>query len=234
MQVYVSNREIEEIADGLLQITCGKNPPMRIDIDAIAAYLGLTVAYETLAEDDPDKIGFLSDGKTEIKVQRNRRKTSIVFPKNYVVLERLLLQPEENNRRRFTLAHEIGHFLLHHADPALKAACFNRVYDSERIYDVKEMRERMSLCESQANTMAAMLLMPPAVLMKAVYRNFHKKTVPVYGEYVLLPNTKIALQKMSEELGVSYTALFIQMRKYKMFEQHDMNEYFVKTLCKRR
>lgn len=39
MQVYVSNREIEEIADGLLQITCGKKPPMRIDIDAIARIL---------------------------------------------------------------------------------------------------------------------------------------------------------------------------------------------------
>lgn len=151
-----------------------------------------------------------------------------------MVLERLLLQPEENNRRRFTLAHEIGHFLLHHADPVQKAACFNRIYDSERTYDTKEMHERMSLCESQANTMAAMLLMPPAVLMKVVYKHFHKKTVPVYGEHVFMPEKKLALQNMSEELGVSYTALLIQMRKYKIFEHHDINEYFAKTLCQRR
>ena len=47
MQVYVSNREIEQIAEGLVHVACGKPPPKRIDIDAVAAYLGLTVRYET-------------------------------------------------------------------------------------------------------------------------------------------------------------------------------------------
>lgn len=48
MQVYVSNREIEQIAEGLVHVACGKPPPKRIDIDAVASYLGLTVRYENL------------------------------------------------------------------------------------------------------------------------------------------------------------------------------------------
>ena len=59
MQVYVSNREIEQIAEGLVHVACGKPPPKRIDIDAVAAYLGLTVRYEKFAESDPDKICLL-------------------------------------------------------------------------------------------------------------------------------------------------------------------------------
>lgn len=50
MQVYVSNREIEQIAEGLVHVACGKPPPKRIDIDSVAAYLGLTVRYEKFAE----------------------------------------------------------------------------------------------------------------------------------------------------------------------------------------
>ena len=68
MQVYVSNREIEQIAEGLVHVACGKPPPKRIDIDAVASYLGLTVRYEKFAESDPDKIGFTSDGKSALTV----------------------------------------------------------------------------------------------------------------------------------------------------------------------
>ena len=62
MQVYISNKEIEQIAEGLVQVSCGEPPPKYIDIDGIAAYLGITVVYEQIAESDPDKIGFASDG----------------------------------------------------------------------------------------------------------------------------------------------------------------------------
>ena len=81
MQVYVSNREIEQIAEGLVHVACGKPPPKRIDIDAVAAYLGLTVRYEKFAESDPDKIGFTSDGKSALTVFRNERNKESYFRK---------------------------------------------------------------------------------------------------------------------------------------------------------
>ena len=70
MQVYISNKEIEQIAEGLVQVSCGEPPPKYIDIDGIAAYLGITVVYEQIAESDPDKIGFASDGVRPLCVWR--------------------------------------------------------------------------------------------------------------------------------------------------------------------
>ena len=50
MTVYISNREIEEIAEGLVDVLYQSNLPNRIDIDGMARYLGLNVVYESIAE----------------------------------------------------------------------------------------------------------------------------------------------------------------------------------------
>ena len=229
MQVYISNKEIEQLAEGLVHVTYGKPPPQYIDVDAIAAYLKLTVVYESIAEDDPDKIGFVSDGKTPLTVYRDGKKVKVVYPKNTIVLERFLLAPTEAARRRFVLAHEIAHIILGRADPLHTAACFNRVHDTERQYNLAELRERMTLSECQANNMAACMLMSRPSLADAVRKHFRRKQIPVYGENVFLPKMKPVIQKMTEEFGVSYTALIIQLRKYGLLEQRDMTEYFEKT-----
>ena len=88
MQVYVSNREIEQIAEGLVEVSCGKPLPKCIDIDRVARFLGVTIVYERIAEDDPDKIGFAADGNTALKVFRNGVKKAVIFPRDYVVLRR--------------------------------------------------------------------------------------------------------------------------------------------------
>lgn len=229
MQVFVSNKEIEQLAEGLVQVVHGEPPPRCVDITAVAGYLGLRVIYECIAEDDKDKIGFVSDGHTPLAVCRNGKAERIVYPKDTIVLDSFLLEPKELTRQRFVLAHEIGHVLLNRADPLHAAACFNRVYDSERQYMLDELRERMNLGECQANTMAALLLMPKNALCDAVRRHLRRKTVPVYGDCIFLPGMKPSLQKISEELLVSHTALLIQLRKYGLLEQRDMAEYFAKT-----
>jgi len=230
MQIYISNKELEQIALGLVQVSCGEPPPKRIDIDRIAAYLGIDVVYEQIAEDDFDKIGFAADGRTPLIVLRDGQRVSIVFPKDTVVLEKFLINRAENNRRRFVLAHEISHVLIRRADPLRSVACFNRAYDMERTYSVKELHDRLSLEEYQANAMAAMILMPRMVLTDSVRRHLRRNAIPVYGDCIFLPKMKPALQKMSEELGVSYTAMLIQLRKYGLLEQRSMEEYFKKTM----
>lgn len=230
MQVYISNKEIEQIAEGLVQVSCGEPPPKYIDIDGIAVYLGIAVVYEQIAESDPDKIGFASDGVRPLCVWRNGKKVKVIFPKDAVVLERLLLNPSENNRCRFVLAHEISHILIWRADPIKVAACFNSVYDTERTYSMDELHERLSLEECQANAMVAMILMPRVVLTESVRRHLRRKAIPVYGDCIFLPKMKPALQNMSEELGVSYSSMLIQLRKYNLLKQRSMEEYFKKTM----
>lgn len=230
MQVYVSNKEIAQIAEGVVAACCGASPPKQINIDAVASFLGLPVMYEQIAEKDQDKIGFTSNGKEMLTVYRDGRKESVLFPKDVIVLEKLLQNPNETNRRRFVLAHEIGHVLIGRATPGCNEACYNRVYDNEREYSFSEFRDRLSLEECQANAMAAMILMPYAVLVSSVYRHLHIKKIPVYGECVFLPKTKPALQSMAAELGVSYSAMLIQLKKYDLLEYRSMQEYFRKTM----
>lgn len=226
MQVYISNREITQIAEGLVQAACGHTSRRKIDIDAVAEYLGLTVVYEQIAEDDLDRIAFTSNGFRELQVIRNGQKIKVLFRKNTIVLDKFLLQPQEETRRRLALAHEISHILIGHADPVQAAPCFNSVYDKEREYRMCEMNERMTLAECQANMMAAMILMSAAVLTDSVRRHFRRKMIPVYGNCIFLSKTKPVLHRMATELGVSHTALIIQLRKYNLLEQRDMHEYF--------
>ena len=45
----------------------------------VTQYLGLTIVYENIAEEDKTKIGFLSDGKTPLIVLRNNGPSAVVF-----------------------------------------------------------------------------------------------------------------------------------------------------------
>lgn len=55
MQVYVSNREIEQIAEGLVEVSCGKPPPKCIDIDRIARFWGSQLCMSRLPKMIPIK-----------------------------------------------------------------------------------------------------------------------------------------------------------------------------------
>ena len=73
MKVFISNKEIEEIAYGLIQVACGSLASGPIDIDGIARFLGLQVHYERISEDDRDKIGFVSNGSYPLCVMRQNQ-----------------------------------------------------------------------------------------------------------------------------------------------------------------
>jgi hypothetical protein len=79
MQVLISNKEIAEIAEGLVRQIYEEPPPGCVDIDRIADKLRLNIIYEQFAEPDKDKIGFRADGKTPLLVNRNGKAYSIIF-----------------------------------------------------------------------------------------------------------------------------------------------------------
>lgn len=228
MKVFISNKEIEEIASGLIQAACGSLASGPIDIDGIARFLGLQVQYEHIAEDELDKIGFVSNGSYSLSVLRQNQRVGIVFPKDTIILDSFLQRPVENCRRRFVLAHEISHILINRADPLHNPACFDREYDSDRQYSLQELQERLNLGECQANAMATMLLMPMPLLQNTLRRHLHRSRLPIYGESVLLPSTKPAIHAMADELGVSFSALLIQLKKYKLVDHREITEYFQK------
>lgn len=111
-----------------------------IDVDEIASKLGLVVKYDHSLEDE---------GVTGCIFLDNNGQATV------------LINPVDNSyepRRRFTLAHEIGHFCLHLDE--------NK---NEFIDDRKTMSRSASYWdtyEAQANTFAAQLLMPKNLIAK--------------------------------------------------------------------
>lgn len=77
------NTEIDEICEGLIRqhegIAYGTRP---IDIVGFARdYFKLKLLYISIAEDDPNKLSFLADGITPIKVCCQGKVQSVLYPK---------------------------------------------------------------------------------------------------------------------------------------------------------
>lgn len=110
-----------------------------IDVDRIADLLGIRVV-DKIFNKNPEIVGqiFFTDDKKP-------------------VVELNIAQNTYEPRRRFTLAHEIGHYCLHARRSEL------------RFIDTKEKMSRSESYwdahESQANSFAAMLLMPKSLII---------------------------------------------------------------------
>jgi integrase len=117
--------------------------PIWVDIDGIARHIGLSVRYESIAENDKDKIAFLSDGLRPLAVYRGNEPELIIFPKDTVILDKFLLRSGEETRRRFSLAHEVGHKIIFLTDPTQQAACFETLMDNERSYTIDKFYQSL-------------------------------------------------------------------------------------------
>ncbi len=79
--------------------------------------------------------------------------------------------PEREPRFNFTLAHEIGHFVMHrNVDPIVLRGTTKRIEDNDRdlILDQLQSDNPRSWMEWQANKFASSLLLPRATVLNAV------------------------------------------------------------------
>ena len=231
MNSLISNRELDELGDGLVRhylAHSGMQATARcIDVEGLANFLGLTVTYETFAEKDFDKIGFLSDGKTPLLVRRGGRVVSFLFPLGTIVLDVSLHADKESGRCRFTIAHEIAHFMIDQHRPA---AQYHRTFDAEKKYSVAEMNELFNIVENQADRLAAAILMPRFTVDRALDDFYKGKRIPVYGQNIIAPKEDKAISRMAAQIGVSYSAMLIRLRQFGLLDYHPVDEYFEKAL----
>lgn len=123
--------DFERRANDLLRDHGVTEPP--VDVEALAKALGISVSYERL-EKDVSGLLLVENGVAKVAIN----------------------DAHHLNRRRFTLAHEIGHVLLH--------AKGYRVFVDRRFFRNEwsskgELRE-----EIEANAFAAALLMPQSLI----------------------------------------------------------------------
>ena len=90
MRSYISFGELEEFGETIVREYLRKTKrynALCVDIEGLVTdYLGLTVVYENIAEDDPNKIAFLSNGKRPLWGSRNEERIQVVFPKGTDVM----------------------------------------------------------------------------------------------------------------------------------------------------
>ena len=231
MKKCIPNRELDELGEGLVRTYMKRSGirtlPRCVDVEGLAASMGLTIRYEKFAEEDSDKIGFLSDGSTALRVFRDRRIVPVTFPFGTIVLDGMLRRENESGKRRFTIAHEIAHYVLNKHDPIPE---FQRSFDSERTYSVEELKQLLNWGETQADKLGACILMPSFILARALKDFNDGNKIRIFGDNVIAPEERIKLNKMAAQIGVSYTALLIRLRQYSLLDYRPLEEYIGATL----
>lgn len=165
--------KIESEANKLLRKFAINNPP--IDLEEIAEFLKVKVTREPL---DPDVSGVMlfENGKKSVAINSN----------------------QHINRQRFTLAHEIGHLILHATSNE------DRIHIDRRFFRNSSSSSGEIKEEIEANAFAACLLMP---------KKFLKRTVEKEG---LL--TDFDIYKLALRYKVSEQAMTLRLVKLKYIE----------------
>lgn len=159
---FLCNEKIEILTQTMVEsvvewgVKQYSNPNARIYVDPfdIAAQHGLT--FETKLMDEQNLLG------------------QFYFGENHVILNSAGTQHPE--RFRFTMAHELGHFMLH--APWLHKCNIHSIDDTDETIGSEFWinQEETRRLECQANSFAAMLLMPTK-LVAILYLYFYKEHI---------------------------------------------------------
>ncbi len=231
----ISLCELDEIGEQLERDYIAGREGMNADCFDIEGftreYLELDIRDEWIAEDDPDVIGFLADGEDHLTVLRNGKPESVVFPKGTVVLDRSLLRRGQSGRRRFTMAHEAAHEVL---GRLYQRQGSGRCRRNLSVYEGHDPAERRDYGEVQADRLGAAYMMSGTRLRMNLAKYHDGKPVICYGSGVIPLHEKRAIQKMANAMGVSYTALLIQLKEQDLIEYRPMDEFSREYITGRR
>lgn len=231
----LSLRELDEIGEELARDYSRGRESMNADCFDIEGftreYLGLDIRDEWIAEDDPDVIGFLADGEDRLTVLRNGEPESVVFPKGTVVLDRSLLRRGQSGRRRFTMAHEAAHEVL---GRLYQRQGSGRCRRNLSMYEGHDQAERRDYGEVQADRLGAAYMMSRSRLENNLKKYHGGMPVLCYGSGVIPLQEKRDIQKMADAMGVSYTALLIQLKEQGMVEHRSIEEFSREYIIGRR
>lgn len=122
----------------------------------------------------------------------NKQYTIIEVQPGTILIDESLLEDENIGRYRYTLAHELAHWILHH-----------KIFDNSQESAAKTTMESSSKTEWQADALAASLLMPKMQIKKAFYS--------LHGA-----NVKAKISKMAELFQVSKQAMRICLASHNM------------------
>lgn len=222
--------EIDELGEGLIRQYLGADAERTccVDIEGFATeYLKLPLLYRSFAEQDTDKIGFIADGITPLRIHEDGTSCLCVFPKGTIVIERSLRRENESGRRRFTISHECAHYLM---DKTIPAAAFHREFDGERDYTPEDFRNLFSFHETLIDRMGAALLMPRFMVRNVVAMHGCAGGIPVFGDRVMRTTDKLRIKQMANTMGVSFSAFLIRLRELGYLSRRPLYEFITEEM----
>ena len=234
---FISNMEMDYIALKLVEKFEGGRHQDCFDIDGfVRDLLGLRVEYRNICEKKGEVIGTLCNGSTSLRIKEDDVIKEVVFPKWTIVLDSVLRSPCNSGRRRFTLAHEASHYILDSLDRRE-----TRYYTCEESFtdrDCENFFSSANFIEAQANRLASLLLVPELTMLDLLDRELKGKRIDLYGDTVILPEEKEALNRIANDLGVSYTMLFWRLMNFtrergnRIFNKKGADELIEKVIAK--
>lgn len=229
MRTFMNYEDIETLCEAIVKDFLKKKHYTNIqclDIEGLVTeYMGSKIQYESFAETDGNRIGFLSDGKTALHVYQNGAEYDKVFPKQTMVIERGLLCLKESGRKRFTIAHEAGHILLERYMGMTAGPAFHAEFDGSQNYSQEMLLQLFNLTEMYADRIGACLLMPRFLVKRALKKHNAEKAIVAYGEGIISRKEKVTLQRIADALGVSFSACMNRLRELKLIEYRPIEEY---------
>ena len=167
----------------------------RIDLDGVGSPAGIAKRIHELAPDLPAKFDIEAlctalDIVSVTETDASGFEAALIMDVNGASGSILLASGRRPERHRFSIGHELGHFLIegHAPRPGERHGCS---LDHFHLQDTRE-RDRRRRIEAEANRFAGQLLMPPSKL-----RRLMTAREPNLGEIVSL----------AEEFGVSKEAM---------------------------
>lgn len=156
---------------------------------------GLSIDYQHLTKNGERVLGKLicTDGLTPYYDMELQQYAFLQVYAKTILVEVRLLENGHNGRCRFTVAHELAHWILHRE---MIVQSNHEAALDESINDVK--------MEQQADYLASALLMP----LGAVKRYFHS----LFGKY----SGDALICEMAEHYGVSRQAMEIRLKSHNL------------------
>lgn len=220
----LSRKQIEAIGCSVWHdYRYSRNWPLCEPIDILEfseKHLGLRHQYAKLSKSG-ELLGLTTYRDTEIELWHGDKPTTLLVPKNVMLLEEAMRKDKSPGRLCYTVAHECAHQILDRMDGDNAEDIFAK---NRRAYSCRRLNSETDWQEWQANALAAVLLMPPELILWRFEMIYGIKRITQYGTRLNRLSVSF-IEDCCKALSVSRKAFMIRLRELDLIERRKESEY---------
>lgn len=197
---FLSRDDIKSSVDQFID-KYGNGWSYPLDVELLAEDIGFNLRLLPHIEEKYEKLAILSHSTKDI-----------------IVEESLFLQERSKNRYRFSIAHELGHFVLH--SNLFKNTGITTIEEwAQFLHDIPE--DQKDYLEAQANKFAAHLLIPQNLLIKELtnYKPQIEKYLELFPKADSSDTVSFIAPKLAPKYGVSEQTMEIRINNSNIIDE---------------